>query len=96
MDKLKNPEFIQSIIRLCIGTLTYFYISAGIDSGYFNATHEILNNFTALFFSISFINIISIFWLPVSVPRRYAALAFDVASTTFSSYLTGGINSVSI
>jgi len=94
MDKLKNAEFIQSIIRLCIGTLTYFYISTGIDSGYFNASHEVLNTFTTIFFGISFANILSILWIPASTPRRYAALAFDVASTTFSSYLTGGINSV--
>ena len=94
MDKLKNSELIQSIIRLCIGTLTFFYISTGIDSGYFDASHETLNYFTALFFSLSIINIISILWLPVSEPRRYGALAFDIASTTFSSYLTGGINSV--
>lgn len=94
MDKLKSSEFIQSIIRLCIGTLTYFYISAGVDSGYFNTTYEILNAFTAIFFSFSFINILSIFWKPESTPRRYTALAFDVASATFSSYLTGGINSV--
>lgn len=94
MEKLKNPELIQSIIRLCIGALTYFYISAGIDSGYFNASHETLNIFTLVFFFFSFLNILSILWKPVSTPRRYIALAFDISSTTFSSYLTGGINSV--
>ncbi len=94
MEKLRNVEFIQSIIRLCIGTLTYLYISAGIDSQYFNASHEVLDYFTALFFGFSLLNLISIFWVPASTPRRYTALAFDIASTTFSSYLTGGINSV--
>jgi len=94
MDKLKNSEFIQSIIRLCIGTLTFFYISAGIDSGYFEASHEVLKLFTIIFFSLSFLNILSIFWKAESTPRRYSALLFDIASTTFSSYLTGGINSV--
>jgi len=94
MDKLKNSEFIQSIIRLCIGALTFFYISAGIDSGYFNVSYETLNTFTIIFFSISTANILSIFWKTESTPRRYTALIFDIASTTFSSYLTGGINSV--
>ncbi|VAW59554.1 hypothetical protein MNBD_GAMMA08-778 [hydrothermal vent metagenome] len=94
MDKLKNTELIQSIIRLCIGALTYLYISAGIDSGYFNATHQTLNYFTIAFFCFSFINILSIIWFPVSTPRRYIALAVDIGSTTFSSFLTGGINSV--
>ncbi len=94
MDKLKNSEFIQSIIRLCIGALTFFYISAGIDSGYFNVSYETLNTFTIIFFSISTANILSIFWKTESTPRRYIALIFDITSTTFSSYLTGGINSV--
>ena len=94
MDKLKNSEFIQSIIRLCIGTLTFFYISAGIKSGYFDTTSETLEKFTTIFFTVSFLNILSILWKAESTPRRYGALAFDVASTTFSSYLTGGINSV--
>lgn len=94
MDKLKSSEFIQSVIRLCIGTLTFFYISAGINSGYFDVSYQTLNTFTTVFFSISIINILSIFWKANSTPRRYAALIFDIASTTFSSYLTGGINSV--
>ncbi len=94
MGKLKNTELIQSIIRLCIGALTYLYISAGIDSGYFNATHQTLNYFTIAFFCFSFINILSIVWFPVSTPRRYIALAVDIGSATFSSFLTGGINSV--
>ena len=94
MEKLKNTEVIQSIIRLCIGTLTYLYISAGIDSGYFNTDHSTLNNFTIAFFCFSFLNIFSILWVPASTPRRYIALAFDISSATFSSFLTGGINSV--
>jgi len=94
MEKIKNTEFIQSIIRLCIGLLTYLYISAGIDSGYFEVTHKILNNFTIAFFCYSFINILSILWVPSNTPRRYLALTIDIACTTFSSYLTGGINSV--
>lgn len=93
-DKLKNSELIQSIIRLCIGALTYFYIDTGIDSGYFNTSHQLLNNYSLLFFGYTFINLLSIFWLPVSQPRRYAALGFDIANATFASYLTGGINSV--
>jgi two-component system sensor histidine kinase RpfC len=93
-DKLKNSELIQSIIRLCIGALTYFYINAGIDSGYFNTSHQLLNNYSLLFFGYTFINLLSIFWLPVCQPRRYAALGFDIANATFASYLTGGINSV--
>ncbi|MCW8934760.1 MAG: response regulator [Gammaproteobacteria bacterium] len=94
MEKIKNPELIQSIIRLCIGLLTYLYISAGIDSGYFSATHKTLNYFTAIFFCYSIINTLSILWIPSNTPRRYLALSIDIASTTFSSYLTGGINSV--
>lgn len=94
MEKIKNTEFIQSIIRLCIGLLTYLYISAGIDSGYFGVSHEILNNFTIAFFCYSFINILSILWVPINTPRRYLALTIDITCTTFSSYLTGGINSV--
>jgi CheY-like chemotaxis protein/signal transduction histidine kinase len=94
MQKLRNTELIQSVIRLCIGALTYLYISTGIDSGYFTASHEILNNFTLGFFCYSFINILCIIWRPSSTIRRYIALTFDIASTTFSSFLTGGINSV--
>ncbi len=93
MEKLKNVELIQSMIRLTIGALTYIYISAGIDSNYFNTDYQVLNNFTAIFFCYSFVNILSILHRPASTPRRYFALAFDVASTTFSSFLTGGINS---
>ena len=96
MEKLKNTEFNQSLIRLCIGALTYFYVSAGIKSGYFIASHQILNYFALTFFSVTLLNILSIFIVPASTPRRYMALAFDIASTTFSSYLTGGINSVYI
>lgn len=94
MGIFRNTELIQSFIRLTIGLLTYLYISSGIDSNYFDTSHQVLNYFTASFFTFSFILILSIIWLPVSKPRRYLALAFDVASTTFSSYLTGGINSV--
>ena len=94
MKKLRNTELIQSVIRLCFGVLTYLYISAGIDSGYFTTTHQTLNYFTAGFFCFSLINMLSIVWLPVCIPRRYIALAFDISSTTFSSFLTGGINSV--
>jgi len=94
MEKLKNAELIQSIIRLCIGALTYLYISTGIDSGYFNSSHETLNNFTLIFIGYSALNLLSIFKVPTSTPRRYLALALDIASTTFSSFLTGGINSV--
>jgi len=96
MEKLKNTEINQSLIRLCIGALTYFYVSAGIKSGYFIASHQILNYFALTFFSVTLLNIFSIFIVPASTPRRYMALAFDIASTTFSSYLTGGINSVYI
>ena len=94
MRKLKNTELIQSVIRLCIGILSYLYISSGIDSGYFIAEHKTLNYFTLGFFCFSFINILSILWVPTSMPRRYLALAFDIGSATFSSFLTGGINSV--
>lgn len=94
MEKFKNPEFIQSLIRLCIGTLTYFYISAGIQSGYFNVQYTSLNTFTFCFFLISISNIISIWWKPISTFRRYLALAFDIGCTTLASYYTGGINSV--
>jgi len=94
MRKLKNTELIQSVIRICIGTLTYLYISSGIDSGYFIAEHKTLNYFTVGFFCFSLINMLSIVWVPAYMPRRYLALAFDIGSTTFSSFLTGGINSV--
>ncbi len=94
MEKLKNVELIQSIIRLSIGLLTYLYISSGIESNYFNTSYDVLHDFTIVFFAYSFLNILSILWIPASTPRRYLALAFDIGSTTFSSYLTGGINSV--
>ncbi len=94
MEKLKNAELIQSIIRMTIGTLTYLYISAGIDSGYFDASQKTLNYFTLAFFCFTFINILCIIRVPSSMIRRYIALAFDIGSTTFSSFLTGGINSV--
>jgi len=94
MDKLKNSEFIQSIIRLSIGLLTYLYISAGISSGYFDASMKALNYFTLAFFCFSIINLLYILRVPTNMKRRYVALAVDIGSTTFSSFLTGGINSV--
>lgn len=90
----KNAEFIQSIIRLTIGLLTYIYISYGIDSGYFNVNHQELNTFTLIFFGISLVILLSLYWKSAYTPRRYMALAFDIASTTFSAWFTGGINSV--
>jgi CheY-like chemotaxis protein len=94
MEKLKNIEFIQSLIRLTIGILTYAYISSGIYSGYFDTPFDTLLTFTLIFFGFSFAVMVSLIWVPVSIPRRYLALAFDVSSTTFSAFLTGGINSV--
>lgn len=94
MEKPKNIEFIQSLIRLTIGILTYAYISSGINSGYFDTTFDTLLAFTLIFFGFSFSIMLSLIWVPVSIPRRYLALAFDVSSTTFSAFLTGGINSV--
>ncbi len=94
MELFKNTEFIQSIIRLGIGVLTYAYISSGITSGYFDTTFAALNLFSLIFFSFVFLVAVSIYFVPVSIPRRYLALAADITSTTLSSYLTGGINSV--
>ena len=91
---LKNTEFIQTLIRFIIGLLTYAYISYGIDSGYFNVEHAALTQFTLIFFGISFLVLLTIFWLPACTPRRYLMLAFDVSCTTFSAWFTGGINSV--
>ena len=94
MEKLRNPEFIQSIIRLAIGLLTYLYILSGIESGHFDSSLETLQIFAELFFGYTFLILISIYIKPESTSRRYLALFFDISSTTFSSYLTGGINSV--
>ncbi|TNF36118.1 MAG: hypothetical protein EP315_04640, partial [Gammaproteobacteria bacterium] len=94
MDKLKNVEFIQSLIRIGIGLLTYLYISSGINSGYFDTTLDVLHTVSYIFFGFTFLIIISIYWVPVSISRRYLCLAFDITSATVSSYLTGGINSV--
>lgn len=93
MDKLKNVELIQSFIRLGIGLLTYAYISSGIDSGYFDTTMDVLLTFSFVFFTFTTLVVISIYWIPVSITRRYISLAFDITSATISSYLTGGINS---
>ena len=94
MEKLKNTEFIQSIIRLAIGLLTYVYIASGIESGHFNDSRDTLQLFAEFFFGYTFLIIISIYWVPESTPRRYLTLFIDISCTTFSSYLTGGINSV--
>lgn len=94
MGLFKNSEFIQSIIRLCIGILTYAYISSGINSGYFDTSYDTLMLFSLVFFGFTFSVMASLYWKPVSIPRRYLALAGDIASATVSSYLTGGINSV--
>jgi two-component system, sensor histidine kinase RpfC len=91
---LKNVEFIQSIIRLTIGLLTYVYISYGIESGYFDVEQEALTQFTLIFFGISAIILLSLYWHPASTPRRYLVLAFDVSCATLSAWFTGGINSV--
>ncbi|MDH5735571.1 MAG: response regulator [Gammaproteobacteria bacterium] len=96
MQKLKNPELIQSFIRLTIGILTYIYISTGINSGHFTTTHETLKTFTLIFFGFTFLVVASIYFIPQSTSRRYISLTFDIASTTISAYLTGGINSVYI
>jgi two-component system, sensor histidine kinase RpfC len=94
MNMSKNAEFIQSLIRLSIGLLTYIYISYGIDSGYFDVSHHALNVFTSAFAAISAVILLSLYWLPACKPRRYLALAFDVTSATLSAWFTGGINSV--
>ena len=94
MEALKNTEFVQSLIRLSIGLLTYAYISSGISSGYFDTAPETLQIFSLTFFTFTFAIMASLYWVPVSTPRRYLALFADIASATFSSYLTGGINSV--
>jgi len=94
MEKLKNPELIQSIIRLCFGVLSYLYMSTGINNGYFNISYETLNIFISIFIGFSVLNMLTIFIKPTCFPRRYLALGFDIASATFSSFLTGGINSV--
>lgn len=94
MEKQKNTEFAQSLIRLTIGILTYAYISSGIKSGYFSTTISVLNTFSLTFFTVSFIILLSLLWRPAYIPRRYFALCFDIGSTTFSAFLTGGINSV--
>jgi two-component system, sensor histidine kinase RpfC len=94
MSIFKNTELIQSLIRLCIGVVTYVYISSGIKSNYFDASMETLHLFTLVFFTFSFIVMLSLSWIPSSTARRYLALCFDVGSTTFSAFLTGGINSV--
>lgn len=96
MLKLKNPELIQSFIRLCIGGLTYVYITTGIESEYFIASQNTIFYFSLFFFGLSIVNILSILWIPSSTPRRYAMLAFDIGVTTFASFLSGGLNSVYI
>lgn len=94
MFDIKNSELTQSLIRVVIGLLSYAYISSGISSGYFTADMQTLKNFTMLFFSYSLIILLSLIVIPESTIRRYIALALDIFSTTFSSFLTGGINSV--
>lgn len=96
MERGINTELIQSFIRLTIGVLTYIYISSGINSGYFDVTHDTLTKFTLIFFSFTFIVLVSIYFVPASTPRRFSSLVFDITSTTVSAYLTGGINSVYI
>lgn len=94
MIDYKNPEFNQSLIRVGIGLLTYAYISSGINSGYFTSDISTLKNFSALFFSYSLIILLSIVVVPESIIRRYIGLTLDISCATFSSFLTGGINSV--
>jgi two-component system sensor histidine kinase RpfC len=90
----KNTEFIQALIRLSIGLLTYAYVAAGIQSKYFPITPEQLNVLSLIFFSFGFGVLASLYWKPASVIRRYISLAFDICSTTVLAYFTGGINSV--
>lgn len=94
MIDLKNSELIQGSIRASIGVLSYIYISSGISSGYFTADIQIFKYFAVVYFAYSLIILISLFVIPQSTIRRYIALALDISSTTFSSFLTGGINSV--
>ena len=94
MERFKNTEFIQSVIRLIIGLLTYLYISSGIDSGYFFGKPETLQTFAEFYFSYTFILLLSLAWKPECTPRRYLALCIDISCTTYASSLTGGINSV--
>ncbi len=96
MLKSKNPELIQSIIRICIGGLTYFYITTGIESEYFIATPDTIYYFSVFFFGSSLLNLLSIMLVPSNTPRRYLMLIFDIGVTTFASFLSGGLNSVYI
>ncbi len=94
MEKFKNTEFIQSIIRLGIGVLTYLYIASGLESGYFSGDLQTLQSFAEFYFSYAFLILLSIAWKPASTPRRYLTLFIDISCTTYASSLTGGINSV--
>ncbi|VAW57932.1 hypothetical protein MNBD_GAMMA11-1423 [hydrothermal vent metagenome] len=93
MEKLKNPEFIQSLIRLVTCLLTYLYISSGIEYGYFPTRYDTLVNYIYVYFAYTFINLLSILWIPASTPRRYVTLVFDISTTTFSSYISVGVDS---
>jgi len=93
MEIFRNTEFIQSLIRMTIGALTYIYMSYGINSGYFQFPYETLNLITIIFFSFTGLTTLSIFLIPTSLLRRYISLSFDIASTTVAASLTGGINS---
>ncbi len=93
MEKLKNPEMIQSLIRLVICYLTYKYIFSGIEGGYFDTRRETVIYYTYVYLSYTCINLLSILWKPASTPRRYVTLVFDIVTTTFSASLTGGIDS---
>ncbi len=94
MIDLKNSELNQGTIRLVIGLLSYVYISSGISSGYFPGEMQTLKNFAILYFSYSLLILLSLIAIPQSTVRRYIALGLDISSATFSSFLTGGINSV--
>jgi len=78
MHRIKNTELIQSLIRMAIGTLTYVYISLGINNGHFDVRPETLTTFTLVFFSFSLLVLASIYFIPESTPRRYSGLLFDI------------------
>ena len=94
MEKPDNNEFAQSLIRMVIGVLTYVYISAEINSGNVESSLSTLNIFSIVFFSFSFVVLISLTWQQSSTTRRYISLTFDIFSATFSAYLTNGLDSV--
>ena len=83
-----NPEIAQSFIRYGIWMFGSIYIGLGIQFSYLTAPAEDFIIFFAIFFLVTTINTVSIFFYPDFKFRRYLMVPFDIGCVSYTMLLT--------